>query len=78
MLRISKKIWELQDTSIRVLLRKAREPEADSGSRRMKPSDLPRAAPAGGFTQEQGEELFSFGFGPCGKSWQKRPWSLPL
>ncbi len=58
-LRISKKIWELQDTSIRVLLRKAREPEADSGSRRRKPSGLPRAALPEGFTREQGEELFS-------------------
>ena len=70
-LRISKKIWELQDTSIRVLLRKAREPEADSGSRRMKPSDLPQAALPEGFTQEQGEELFSLASVPAEKVGRK-------
>ena len=58
-LRISKKIWELQDTSIRVLLRKAQAPEADSGSSRRRSAELPRASLPEGFTREQGEELFS-------------------
>lgn len=58
-LRISKKIWELQDTSIRVLLRKAQAPEADSGSSRRRSAELPRVSLPEGFTREQGEELFS-------------------
>lgn len=59
MLKISKKIWELQDDSIRVLLRKeAGTQDGGSGPRKKKKVqpelDLPE-----GFTQEMGAQLFT-------------------
>ena len=58
-LKISKKIWELQDDSIRVLLRKeAGTQDGGSGPRKKKKVqpelDLPE-----GFTQEMGAQLFT-------------------
>ena len=57
-LKIAKKIWELQDTSIRVLLRKEAGSLSNGKSGRKKKKDLPELELPEGFTQEMGAELF--------------------
>lgn len=58
-LKISKKIWELQDDSIRVLLRKEAGAADGGKSSRKKKKILPDLDLPAGFSQEMGAELFS-------------------
>ena len=75
-LKIAKKIWELQDTSIRVLLRKEAGSLSNGKSGRKKKKTFQnwncrKALP------RKWVPNCSAGSRPCGNIWRKRPWCRP-